>query len=77
MLQVHIIAGLLAILAGFVALFAPKGAHLHRRFGRLFAAAMAVMLTTGAPPFSYTLIAVPMTSNRMRLPLGLPTVPDV
>lgn len=48
MLHVHIIAGLLAILAGFVALFSPKGGHLHRRFGRLFAAAMAVMLGTGA-----------------------------
>ena len=48
MLQIHIAAGLLAILAGFVALFSRKGQHLHRRSGRVFVAAMLVMLGTAA-----------------------------
>ncbi len=48
MLYVHIIAGLLAILAGFVALFAPKGHHLHRRSGQVFVGAMLTMLGIGA-----------------------------
>lgn len=48
MLYVHIIAGLLAILAGFVALFAPKGRHLHRRSGQVFVGAMLTMLGIGA-----------------------------
>lgn len=48
MLYVHIIAGLLAILAGFVALFAPKGRYLHRRSGQVFVVAMVAMLGFGA-----------------------------
>ena len=48
MVQVHVVMGLLALLAGFVALFSRKGGHLHRRSGRLFACAMAAMLGTGA-----------------------------
>ena len=40
--------GLLALLAGFVALFARKGGVLHRRSGRLFVCAMVAMLGTGA-----------------------------
>lgn len=48
MIEVHYVAGLLALLAGFVALFARKGGHLHRRSGRLFVLAMAAMLGLGA-----------------------------
>jgi uncharacterized membrane protein len=48
MVEVHYVAGLLALLAGFVALYAPKGGRLHRRSGRLFAGAMAVMLGIAA-----------------------------
>jgi uncharacterized membrane protein len=48
MVEVHFIAGLLALVAGFVALFAPKGRHLHRRSGRLFVAAMILMLGIAA-----------------------------
>ena len=47
MVQVHIVMGLLALLAGFVALFSRKGGHLHRRSGMLFACAMVAMLGTG------------------------------
>lgn len=48
MVEVHFIAGLLALVAGFVALFAPKGRHLHRRSGRLFVVAMILMLGIAA-----------------------------
>jgi uncharacterized membrane protein len=48
MVEVHYVAGLLALLAGFIALYAPKGGRLHRRSGRLFAGAMAVMLGIAA-----------------------------
>jgi uncharacterized membrane protein len=48
MVQVHIVMGLLALLSGFVALFAHKGGHLHRRSGLVFVAAMVVMLGTAA-----------------------------
>ena len=48
MIEIHYVAGLLAILTGFVALFSPKGSHLHRRSGRLFVVAMVVMLGLGA-----------------------------
>ena len=48
MVQVHVVMGLMALLAGFVALFSPKGGAVHRRSGLLFAASMAVMLGTGA-----------------------------
>ncbi len=48
MIEFHFVAGLLAIIAGFVALFAPKGRHLHRRSGRLFVAAMLAMLGSAA-----------------------------
>ena len=45
---VHIVAGSLALASGYVALYAAKGAAVHRRSGRLFVAAMLVMAVTGA-----------------------------
>jgi hypothetical protein len=45
---VHIVAGSLALAAGYVALHAAKGAPVHRRSGRLFVGAMLVMAVTGA-----------------------------
>lgn len=47
-LVLHIIAGTIAILAGFVALYAAKGARLHRRSGMLFVLAMLLLGLTGA-----------------------------
>jgi uncharacterized membrane protein len=47
-IEIHYIAGLLALVAGFVALFSRKGGRLHRRSGRLFVAAMVVMLGLAA-----------------------------
>jgi hypothetical protein len=46
-LIVHIAAGSLAILAGYVAIFAVKGADVHRRSGTMFVYAMVVMGMTG------------------------------
>jgi uncharacterized membrane protein len=47
MVLVHIFAGLLAITAGFVALFAAKGGRMHRRTGIAFVYSMVVMTVAG------------------------------
>jgi uncharacterized membrane protein len=47
-LPVHIAAGSLALVLGYVALFAAKGSILHRRSGLGFVGAMIVMSLTGA-----------------------------
>ena len=41
----HIFGGSLAIAAGFVAIFAPKGAAWHRKIGMVFFYAMLLMAT--------------------------------
>jgi hypothetical protein len=46
-LIVHIVAGTLAVLLGFVALYAAKGGTLHRRSGVLFVYLMIAMATLG------------------------------
>lgn len=48
MLLLHIAAGLLALIAGAMALLAHKGGTWHRRSGTIFACAMLVMSSTGA-----------------------------
>ena len=45
---IHVLAGLTALLAGALALYALKGARLHRRSGIVFVYAMLVMSSTGA-----------------------------
>jgi uncharacterized membrane protein len=47
-LPVHILAGALALVFGYVALYATKGAKLHRRSGILFVYAMVAMSLSGA-----------------------------
>jgi uncharacterized membrane protein len=47
LLLVHVIAGGLGLLSGYVALYANKGAPLHRRAGMLFVWVMLVMSVTG------------------------------
>jgi hypothetical protein len=46
-LIVHIVAGSLGLIAGFIALYAAKGATLHRRAGVAFVAAMLTMSSAG------------------------------
>lgn len=48
MLLLHIIAGLLGLTTGAVALVAPKGATLHRQSGIVFVYAMLLMSASGA-----------------------------
>jgi uncharacterized membrane protein len=47
LLPVHILGGLFALLFGYTALYASKGATLHRRSGLGFVSAMIVMSLTG------------------------------
>jgi hypothetical protein len=47
LLMLHLTAGSLAIASGLVALYATKGATLHRRSGRIFAYAILSMSLTG------------------------------
>ena len=48
MLLVHIIGGTLGLVSGFLALFAAKGAGLHRSSGTLFVYAMLTLGVSGA-----------------------------
>jgi hypothetical protein len=47
-LPFHILAGMLALVFGYIALYATKGATLHRRTGMLFVYAMVTMSLSGA-----------------------------
>lgn len=47
-LLVHILAGSIGLLAGYLALYAAKGAPLHRKAGMVFVAVMLTMSVTGA-----------------------------
>jgi uncharacterized membrane protein len=44
----HVVAGGLALVFGYIALYAAKGASLHRKSGILFVYAMLTMSLTGA-----------------------------
>ena len=44
----HILAGMLALVFGYIALFSKKGAALHRKTGMYFVYAMVTMSLTGA-----------------------------
>jgi uncharacterized membrane protein len=48
LLPLHITAGAIAIVAGFVAVFALKGGRLHRRSGTIFVYTMVILALTGA-----------------------------
>lgn len=48
LLPIHIIAGSIAIVAGFISVFALKGAKLHRKSGMIFVYSMTVLSITGA-----------------------------
>ena len=58
MALVHIFAGLLAITAGAVALFAAKGGRLHRRSGMVFVFSMLAMSSAGAA-IAATMLHIP------------------
>ena len=67
-LPVHILAGSLGLIAGFVALFASKGAPLHRRIGMVFVVSMLTMTFTGV-----IVAAVRDAAPTINIPAGLLT----
>jgi uncharacterized membrane protein len=67
-LPVHIIAGALSIVFGFVALYAVKGARLHRESGMLFVYSMMTMALIGA-----TMAVVRNVAPGANAPVGLLT----
>ncbi len=67
MKPIHIIAGLIALVAGAIALYSAKGSSLHRRSGMIFAVAMLTM--TG----SAVVMAAFLTPNRGNVVAGLTT----
>jgi uncharacterized membrane protein len=65
---VHILAGTLALAAGYVALYAAKGAAVHRKSGRLFVYAMLTTCVAGT-----TIASVRGVAPSLNLPAGLLT----
>lgn len=65
---VHILAGSLGIISGFIALYATKGLRLHRRVGMVFVCAM---LTTSV--FGVTIAAVRGVAPAVNIPAALLT----
>lgn len=64
---IHIIAGLLALVSGALALYAAKGSPLHRKSGMAFVIAMLVMTS------SAVLMAAFLRPNRVNVVAGLLT----
>jgi uncharacterized membrane protein len=67
MVPFHVLAGVIAIASGFVALYAFKGGTLHRKSGTIFACAMLVMSLSGA------VMAVGHAGAAINIPAGLVT----
>ena len=67
LVPVHVLAGGISIVAGLIALYAAKGAALHRRSGLAFAGAMLVMSLSGA------VMAIGRPSASTNVPAGLVT----
>jgi uncharacterized membrane protein len=65
---VHIVAGSLGLLTGYVALYATKGATVHRTSGRLFVYAMLTMAV-----FGFTIAAVRDVAPAINIPAALMT----
>jgi uncharacterized membrane protein len=66
MLPVHITAGLIGIASGAVALYAIKGARVHRQSGMIFVYAILVMSATGA-------VMSMLMSQRLNMVMGVLT----
>ena len=65
---VHIVAGSLALLGGYVALYTAKGAAVHRKSGTLFVCAMLTMAIAGT-----TIAALRGVAPAVNIPAGLLT----
>ena len=64
----HVVAGSIGLIAGFVALYAGKGAPLHRRAGMVFVWSMLAMCTVGV-----MMAAVRGIAPHANIPAGLVT----
>jgi hypothetical protein len=64
MMPLHIAAGIVALIAGFIALYAAKGAWLHRRSGNIFSYAMLLMTALA------TVMALTTHPNRINVIAG-------
>jgi hypothetical protein len=67
LMPLHVIGGAIGLVSGLLALFALKGAGLHRKSGTVFAVAMLVMSVSGA------VIAIGRPAALMNLPAALVT----
>jgi uncharacterized membrane protein len=67
-LLVHVLAGSLGLLSGYIALYATKGAALHRRTGMVFVCVMLTMTLTGI-----VVAAVRGAAPALNIPAGLTT----
>jgi uncharacterized membrane protein len=63
----HVLAGTIAIVAGFIALYSVKGLKLHRKSGMVFVVAMLVMSISG------TVMAFGHPGTALNVPAGLVT----
>ena len=67
-LVVHIAAGSLSLVSGFIALYAAKGATLHRKAGMIFVGAMLIMCALGT-----WIAAARNVAAAMNVPAGIVT----
>ena len=67
-LALHIITGSLGLISGFVALYAAKGATLHRKAGMVFVYVMLTMSASGM-----VIAAVGGVAPRLNIPAALVT----
>ena len=67
LIPLHVTAGVIAVVAGFVALYVLKGAQLHRKSGTIFVNAMLLMSLSGA------VMAVGRAEAAINIPAGLVT----
>ena len=68
MKYLHIIAGLLGLISGFLALYSAKGSKLHRLGGMVFVVSMLVMASSG------TLMSIFVKLNRVNVVAGMLTI---
>ena len=66
-IALHVLAGTIAILAGFIALYSVKGLKLHRNSGMVFVCVMLVMALSG------TVMAFGHPGTALNVPAGLVT----
>src|SRR6187402_194548 len=67
LVPLHVLAGTIGIVAGFIALYSVKGLKLHRKSGMVFVCVMLVMSLSGV------VMAFGHTGTALNVPAGLVT----